>query len=85
MSLSECVPNRRTFLKAGAVLATGLSGLALFPEPATVGPIAAAGIAAQGYPAKHWGQIKRAIGGTQRQRRTPNWRPRQDSNLRPAD
>jgi hypothetical protein len=35
MSLSECVPNRRTFLKAGAVLATGLSGLALLPEPAT--------------------------------------------------
>jgi hypothetical protein len=34
MSLSECVPNRRTFLKAGAVLATGLSGLALLPEPA---------------------------------------------------
>src|SRR5882757_9869685 len=35
MSLSECAPNRRTFLKAGAVLATGLSGLALLPEPAT--------------------------------------------------
>jgi hypothetical protein len=35
MSLTECVPNRRTFLKAGAVLATGLSGLALLPEPAT--------------------------------------------------
>jgi Protein of unknown function (DUF664) len=35
MSRSECAPNRRTFLKAGAVLATGLSGLALLPEPAT--------------------------------------------------
>jgi Protein of unknown function (DUF664)/TAT (twin-arginine translocation) pathway signal sequence len=35
MSLSECGPNRRTFLKAGAVVAAGLSGLALFPEPAT--------------------------------------------------
>jgi hypothetical protein len=31
---SEGLPNRRTFLKAGAVLATGLSGLAVFPEPA---------------------------------------------------
>jgi hypothetical protein len=32
---AECLPNRRTFLKAGAVLATGLSGLALLPEPTT--------------------------------------------------
>jgi hypothetical protein len=31
---SECLPNRRTFLKAGAALATGLSGFALDPEPA---------------------------------------------------
>ena len=31
---TECVPNRRTFLKAGALLATGLSGLALSSAPA---------------------------------------------------
>ena len=31
---SECLPNRRTFLKAGAALAAGISGLALAPEPA---------------------------------------------------
>jgi hypothetical protein len=30
----ECMPNRRSFLKAGAAIATGLSGFALFPEPA---------------------------------------------------
>ena len=35
MPLSEYLRNRRTFLKAGAVLATGLSGLALLPGPAT--------------------------------------------------
>jgi uncharacterized damage-inducible protein DinB len=34
MLQSECLPNRRSFLKAGAVLATGLSGLALLPQPA---------------------------------------------------
>jgi uncharacterized damage-inducible protein DinB len=32
---AECLPNRRTFLKAGAIFATGLSGLALSPAPAT--------------------------------------------------
>ncbi len=31
---SDCLPNRRSFLKAGAAIATGLSGFALFPEPA---------------------------------------------------
>jgi len=31
---SECLPNRRSFLKAGAALAAGLSGLALAPKPA---------------------------------------------------
>ena len=31
---SECLPNRRTFLKAGAALAAGFSGLALAPQPA---------------------------------------------------
>ena len=30
----ECIPNRRTFLKAGALLATGFSGLAWSPAPA---------------------------------------------------
>jgi len=34
MFSSECAPNRRNFLKGVAVLTTGLSGLALFPEPA---------------------------------------------------
>ena len=31
---SESLPSRRTFLKAGAALAGGISGLALAPEPA---------------------------------------------------
>jgi uncharacterized damage-inducible protein DinB len=31
---SECPPNRRTFLKAGAALAAGISSLSLLPEPA---------------------------------------------------
>lgn len=31
---TECMPSRRNFLKASAVLATGFSGLALLPEPA---------------------------------------------------
>jgi hypothetical protein len=31
---SECLPNRRNFLKAGVALATGFSGLALMPESA---------------------------------------------------
>ncbi len=30
---SDCLPNRRTFLKAGALLATGLSSLPLSPAP----------------------------------------------------
>jgi hypothetical protein len=30
---SECWPNRRSFLKAGAIFATGLSGFALSAEP----------------------------------------------------
>src|SRR5260370_138478 len=30
----ECLPNRRTFLKASAAIATGLSSLAISPEPA---------------------------------------------------
>jgi Protein of unknown function (DUF664) len=34
MRPSECLPNRRTFLKAGAAMATGLSSFALSPEPA---------------------------------------------------
>jgi hypothetical protein len=34
MSPTECIPNRRTFLKAGALFATGLSGLALSSAPA---------------------------------------------------
>jgi uncharacterized damage-inducible protein DinB len=32
---AECLPNRRSFLKAGAILATGISRLALSPEPAS--------------------------------------------------
>ena len=32
--LNECLPNRRTFLKAGAMFATGLSGFALSPASA---------------------------------------------------
>src|SRR6266852_2208984 len=31
---AECLPGRRNFLKAGVVLATGLSGVALLPQPA---------------------------------------------------
>ena len=31
---SECSPNRRSFLKLGAALATGVSGLTIFSEPA---------------------------------------------------
>jgi hypothetical protein len=31
---SECLPNRRNFLKVGAALATGLSGFVLMPESA---------------------------------------------------
>ena len=31
---SECAPSRRNFLKGAAALTTGLSGFALFPEPA---------------------------------------------------
>ena len=34
MISTECVSNRRTFLKAGALFATGFSGLALSPVPA---------------------------------------------------
>jgi hypothetical protein len=30
---SECLPSRRSFLKAGAALATGLSSFAIAPEP----------------------------------------------------
>jgi Protein of unknown function (DUF664) len=30
---SECLPSRRSFLKVGASFATGLSGLAISPEP----------------------------------------------------
>ena len=30
---SDCWPTRRSFLKAGAAFATGLSGFSLFPEP----------------------------------------------------
>jgi hypothetical protein len=30
----ECLPNRRSFLKVGAAIATGLSGFAISPEPA---------------------------------------------------
>lgn len=32
MFLPECAPSRRRFLKGAAILTTGLSGLALFPE-----------------------------------------------------
>jgi uncharacterized damage-inducible protein DinB len=32
---SECLPNRRTFLKTGVVIATGLWSLAISPEPAS--------------------------------------------------
>ena len=32
---SDCLPNRRTFLKVGAILATGISGLPLSPESAS--------------------------------------------------
>lgn len=32
---SECFPSRRDFLKAGAVLATGISGLTLLAQPAS--------------------------------------------------
>jgi hypothetical protein len=31
---AECLPTRRTFLKAGAAIATALSGFAISPEPA---------------------------------------------------
>jgi hypothetical protein len=31
---TQCQPNRRSFLKAGAAIATGFSSFALFPEPA---------------------------------------------------
>jgi hypothetical protein len=31
---SDCLPNRRNFLKLGAAFATGLSSVALFPQPA---------------------------------------------------
>jgi len=31
---ADCSPSRRNFLKAGVVLATGLSGVALLPQPA---------------------------------------------------
>jgi len=34
MCPSECLPNRRNFLKLGAALAAGLSGFSLLPEPA---------------------------------------------------
>ncbi len=33
MFSSECLPNRRAFLKAGAALAAGFSTLALAPNP----------------------------------------------------
>jgi hypothetical protein len=31
---SECLPNRRSFLKVGAAIATGFSAFSLLPEPA---------------------------------------------------
>jgi hypothetical protein len=31
---SDCLPNRRNFMKLGAAFATGLSSIALFPQPA---------------------------------------------------
>ena len=31
---ADCLPNRRTFLRAGAIFAAGVSGLTLLPEPA---------------------------------------------------
>ena len=34
MSPSECLPSRRSFLKAAALLASGLSGFAISPQPA---------------------------------------------------
>jgi Protein of unknown function (DUF664) len=33
--LHDCLPSRRSFLKVGAIFASGISGLALSPEPAS--------------------------------------------------